>query len=69
MNAVKIWDKRAESYAKSPAGDEEVYNEKLATTQRYFDADSLVFEFGCGTGTTVILHAPFVSKIVATDIS
>lgn len=69
VKAVEFWDKKAESYAKSPVGDEEVYNEKLATTQRYFDADSQVFEFGCGTGTTAIHHAPFVSKIVATDIS
>lgn len=69
VKAAVFWDRRAESYAKSPVGDEETYNEKLAATQRYFDADSQVFEFGCGTGTTAIHHAPFVSKIVATDIS
>ncbi len=69
VKAVDFWDARAESYAKSPVGDEEVYKEKLETTQRYFDADSQVFEFGCGTGTTAIHHAPFVQKIVATDIS
>jgi len=69
VKAVDFWDARAESYAKSPVGDEEAYKEKLETTQRYFDADSLVFEFGCGTGTTAIRHAPFVEKIVATDIS
>ena len=69
VKAVDFWDARAEGYAKSSVGDEEAYKEKLATTQRYFDADSQVFEFGCGTGTTAIHHAPFVQKIVATDIS
>jgi ubiquinone/menaquinone biosynthesis C-methylase UbiE len=69
VKAVEFWDARAESYAKSSVGNEEVYNEKLEATQRHFDADSLVFEFGCGTGTTALHHAPFVQKIVATDIS
>ena len=69
VKAVEFWDARAESYAKSSMGNEEVYKEKLETTQRYFDADSQVFEFGCGTGTTALHHAPFVQKVVATDIS
>ncbi|MFT4816349.1 MAG: ubiquinone/menaquinone biosynthesis C-methylase UbiE [Pseudohongiellaceae bacterium] len=69
VRAVDFWDATAEKYAKSPVGDQEVYKEKLETTQRYFDTDSQVFEFGCGTGTTAIHHAPFVQKIVATDIS
>lgn len=69
VKAVEFWDARAEGYAKSSVGNEEVYKEKLETTQSYFDADSQVFEFGCGTGTTALHHAPFVQKIVATDIS
>jgi ubiquinone/menaquinone biosynthesis C-methylase UbiE len=69
VKAVDFWDARAEGYAKSSVGNEEVYREKLESTQRYFDADSLVFEFGCGTGSTALHHAPFVQKIVATDIS
>jgi ubiquinone/menaquinone biosynthesis C-methylase UbiE len=28
-----------------------------------------VLEFGCGTGSTAIIHAPYVKHIVATDIS
>jgi hypothetical protein len=49
VKTVEFWDATAEGYAKSPAGNEEAYKEKLETTQRYFDADSQVFEFGCGT--------------------
>lgn len=28
-----------------------------------------MLEFGCGTGTTAIAHAPFVKQIIASDIS
>ena len=28
-----------------------------------------VLEFGCGTGSTALAHAPFVRHILATDIS
>ncbi|GJM13486.1 MAG: SAM-dependent methyltransferase [Pseudohongiella sp.] len=67
--AKEFWDKKAEKYAKSPIADEETYNRKLETTRRYLNADSTVFEFGCGTGTTALKHAPFAKHIVATDIS
>lgn len=69
MKAAEFWDKKAESYAKSPVGDEATYTEKLETTRRYFTKDTQVFEFGCGTGTTALHHAPFVQRVVATDIS
>jgi methylase of polypeptide subunit release factors len=28
-----------------------------------------VLEFGCGTGSTAIAHAPYVKRILATDVS
>ncbi len=69
VKAADFWNKRAEGYAKSPIADEATYNEKLEVTRRYFTPESQVMEFGCGTGSTALLHAPFVNKIVATDIS
>ncbi len=66
---AEFWNKAAEKYAKSPIRDEETYNEKPEVTRRYFSEESRVFEFGCGTGTTAIKHAPYVASIVATDIS
>jgi ubiquinone/menaquinone biosynthesis C-methylase UbiE len=38
-------------------------------TRRYFRPDMDVLEFGCGTGSTAIAHAPFVRKIDAIDFS
>lgn len=69
VKSAEFWDKRAENYAKSPISDEATYFEKLEMTRRYFTEDAQVMEFGCGTGSTSLLHAPFVKKIVATDIS
>lgn len=66
---IKFWDKHAEGYSKRPVGDEESYQKKLQITRDYFRPDMEVLEFGCGTGTTAISHAPFVKLILATDIS
>ena len=65
----KFWNKIADKYAASPVGDEAAYQRKLEVTQGYFRPDMKVFEFGCGTGSTAITHAPHVAHIHATDIS
>jgi ubiquinone/menaquinone biosynthesis C-methylase UbiE len=64
-----FWDKMAPRYAKSPIKDEKTYEKKLAITQEYFRPDWSVLEFGCGTGSTAVIHAPYVKHILATDIS
>ncbi|NKC00728.1 MAG: methyltransferase domain-containing protein [Pseudomonadales bacterium] len=64
-----FWDKSAERYAKSPISDEATYNRKLAETQEYLRAEMRLLEFGCGTGSTAIHHAPHVTHIDAIDIS
>lgn len=65
----KFWDKNAEKYSKSPIRDQETYEKKLETSRKYFTPDSEVLEFGCGTGSTALLHAPHVKHILAIDIS
>ncbi len=65
----KFWDKTAERYAKSPISDEATYQKKLAETQSFLGLKMRVVEFGCGTGTTAIHHAPHVRHIDAIDIS
>ena len=68
-NTAKWWDKNAQKYFASPIKDEAAYQRKLETTRQYFTPDSEVLEFGCGTGGTAILHAPYVKSVLATDIS
>ena len=67
--SAKIWDRFAENYAKSPIADEAAYQKKLKITRTYFQPDMDVMEFGCGTGGTAILHAPYVKHIHAIDFS
>jgi ubiquinone/menaquinone biosynthesis C-methylase UbiE len=65
----KFWDVIANSYAKRPVADEESYQQKLCKTREYLTSQTEVFEYGCGTGSTAINHAPFVKTILAIDVS
>ena len=67
--SAKFWDKIAERYSKRPIADEAAYQKKLQVTREYFQRDMEVLEFGCGTGSTAIIHAPYVKHIHAIDIS
>lgn len=64
-----FWDRIAARYAKAPIADEAAYRQKLAITRGYLRPEMDVLEFGCGTGSTALLHAPHVKHILATDIS
>lgn len=65
----EFWDKISAKYAKKAVPNEDIYKEKLRRTQKLFKKDSKVLEFGCGTGTTSLIHAPYVAEITATDYS
>lgn len=67
--SAKFWDKMALGYSKRPVSDEDAYQIKLEKTREYFTPEMSVFEFGCGTGSTAIKHAPYVKKILAIDFS
>ncbi|GAA0819899.1 class I SAM-dependent methyltransferase [Colwellia asteriadis] len=69
IDSKKFWDKCAKKYTKTVIKDQVTYQKKLAITQQYLSKNSEVLEFGCGSGGTAIIHAPFVKQIVATDIS
>lgn len=67
--SAKFWNKIAEPYSQQPIIDEAAYQKKLQVTQEYLKPDMSVLEFGCGTGTTAIAHAPYVKQIRAIDFS
>jgi ubiquinone/menaquinone biosynthesis C-methylase UbiE len=67
--AARFWDRIAERYARRPVPDEAAYQKKLQLTREHFRSDMEVLEFGCGTGSTAIAHAPYVKHIRAVDIS
>lgn len=68
-NTARFWDWIAQRYARQPVADEAAYERKLEITRSYLRADMTVLEFGCGTGSTALAHAPHVAHILATDIS
>ncbi len=68
-NPARFWDRLAERYSKQPIADEAAYKRKLEVTRRYFQPDMELLELGCGTGSTALLHAPYVKHIRAVDIS
>ena len=65
----RFWDRIAGRYSRAPVADEEAYQKKLQKTREYLTPDMDVFEFGCGTGSTAIYHAPYVKRILALDVS
>lgn len=69
ISSSEFWNKVAVRYNKQPIADTESYSKKLETTQALMQPEMKVLEFGCGTGSTAIEHAPHVSQIEATDFS
>ncbi len=67
--ATRFWNWNAERYARQPIADEASYRKKLEMTQKYLTPEMRVVEFGCGTGSTAILHAPKVKTYQAIDVS
>lgn len=67
--SAKFWDKIADRYLKQPITDVASYEKKLQVTQEYFQPNMEVLEIGCGTGSTAIVHAPYVKHIRAVDFS
>jgi ubiquinone/menaquinone biosynthesis C-methylase UbiE len=67
--STRFWDRMAERYNSKPVDDETAYERRLEATRDYFRPDMEMLEFGCGTGTTAIAHAPFVRQVLATDFS
>ncbi|MCV0396260.1 MAG: class I SAM-dependent methyltransferase [Rhizobiaceae bacterium] len=68
-NDARFWNRVARKYAADPISDEAGYERTLARTRDFLDGGKTAVEFGCGTGTTALKLAPFVKRIVATDIS
>lgn len=69
VNDARFWDRAARKYATDPIRDMAGYERTLDRARAYLTGNEAAYEFGCGTGTTALRLAPFVGRIVATDIS
>lgn len=66
---ARFWDGIAEKYFRRPVADPDAYREKLRLTRAHLRPGMRMMEFGCGTGTTALHHAPHVAHVDAFDIS
>lgn len=66
-HSTAYWDRIAERYARQPIANQAEYAKKLEVTQGYLTPDMRVLEFGCGTGSTALIHAPLVRDYTAID--
>lgn len=69
IHPTRFWNYMARGYARKPVDNPDAYEYKLDVTASYLNAKDRVLEFGCGTGTTALIHAPRVSHIDAIDFS
>lgn len=69
VDDARFWDRIARRYAADAIADPAGYERTLECTRRYLKPGDVVFEFGCGTGTTAIKLAPSAARVVATDLS
>lgn len=67
--STRFWDRIARRYAAKPVADEASYQHKLALTRDTLGPEMRLFEYGCGTGSTAIVHAPSVREVLAIDFS
>jgi 2-polyprenyl-3-methyl-5-hydroxy-6-metoxy-1,4-benzoquinol methylase len=67
--SATFWNLLAKRYARSPVADQAAYERKLEITRGYLTPETKLLEFGCGTGSTAIVHAPNVDTLLAVDIS
>lgn len=64
-----FWNLMARNYSRQKVADEDAYRHKLEVTASHLSPGDRVLEFGCGTGTTALIHAPRVARIDAIDLS
>lgn len=66
---ARFWNRMARRYSRMKVPDEASYRHKLDRTRAYLAPGAKVFEFGCGTGTTALHHAPHAAHIRAVDFA
>lgn len=67
--AESFWDKTSKDYDKSEQRFEYIHNKTRENSKNYLNANHVVLDYGCGTGTTSCELASQVKEIHAIDIS
>ncbi len=64
-----FWDDLAERYAAKPVDDPDAFERKIEHTLAHIDADSVVLDIGCGTGSLALRLAPAAAEVHGLDLS
>jgi ubiquinone/menaquinone biosynthesis C-methylase UbiE len=67
--AQKFWDKQAKSYDDSEKQFDPVFQEIIAKTKEYLNADDTVLDLGCATGTKTLKLGEGIKHIHGLDFS
>ena len=52
-----FWNRMAARYARQPVADDAAYQHTLAMTHEHLHPEMTWLAFGCGTGSTALLHS------------
>lgn len=69
IDDARFWNGIARKYAGHRIKDLPGYERTVEHTRRLLRSSDAVLEIGCGTGTTALKLAPFVGRIVGSDLS
>ncbi|AZV78221.1 class I SAM-dependent methyltransferase [Parasedimentitalea marina] len=69
VHPSRFWNMLARTYARRPVQNQTAYQYKLDVTRQNLAPQDRILEFGCGTGTTALIHAANVAHIDAIDYS
>ena len=64
-----FWDKSADNYDKTEERFEHIHHTSRESAKEHLEANDVVLDYGCGTGTTACELASHVGEIRAIDIS
>lgn len=69
IDDARFWDGIARKYATDRIKDMPGYERTVERSRHFLGSSATVLEIGCGTGTTALKLAPFVARIVGSDVS
>jgi ubiquinone/menaquinone biosynthesis C-methylase UbiE len=69
VDDARFWDGIARKYETDRIKDMPGYERTIERTRHLLSSTDTVLEIGCGTGTTALKFAPFVARIVGSDVS
>jgi 2-polyprenyl-3-methyl-5-hydroxy-6-metoxy-1,4-benzoquinol methylase len=67
--SARLWDRRAATYGKTEAENEQLHRAIVERSLKYLGSDDVALDFGCGTGALSYSLAPHVKALHGVDIS